>query len=467
MAEPLTLAGFDFGSTTSRCVLAQGSVRRHAVTGRMELADVQLAYAPQAVFTPFAGDSLDAAALASLLDEWIGSWGTAPTDVTAGAIVTGLAARAANADAVARLVRQRLGDTLIATADDPALEAWLAFMGNAAGLSRAEPDRTFVNLDIGGGTTNFAAGRAGQVRSTGCYYLGARHLRFEPGTHTLAGVSTFGARLLDELGLVRGPGDELSTDDVTQVVDFYVAVMEAVLLGDDETLQRDVVAFHRQLAFRPPSDRDMVITLSGGVGELAYRCHRGEALPATTAYGDLGIELARRIAASPLLSRDLASETPAELGRATVCGLAIHNTQISGATTFLPRPDLLPLGDLPIVGRLGCESGDDEMAALVALASRGARGACLAIDALAGDHPTIASWGGRLAAALERSGYPPERPLVLLVTSNIGKTLGNYATRWGRLSVQLTVVDEVAPRDARFASLGRLRENVVPVVFYG
>jgi ethanolamine utilization protein EutA len=475
MADLVTLAGFDFGSTTSRCALAQGAVRQHGVTGRMELADVQLVYAPEAVFTPFAADSLDVsldasldeAQLDALLDEWIDGWGVALAEVSAGAIVTGLAARAANADIVARLVRRRLGDTLVATAADPALEAWLAFMGNAASLSRAKPDATFINLDIGGGTTNFAFGRAGQVRGAGCYYIGARHLRFEPGTFTLTGMSTFGARLLDELGLNRKPGDELTLGDVERVVDFYVATLEAVVRGDEEILQQEIVAYHRQIDFRRPSDRNGIITLSGGVGELAYRCHRGEMPPARTAYGDLGGELARRIAASPLLSRDLASETPAQLGRATVCGLAIHNTQISGATMFLPRADVLPLCDLPIVGRLGSDSDDDEMAALVTLAAGGMHGACLAVEPLGADYSTLAAFGNRLAGALERGEFPRHKPLVLLVANNFGKTLGHYATRWGRLPVQLIVVDEIAPHEARFASLGRLRENVVPVAFYG
>ncbi|HUY31995.1 MAG TPA: ethanolamine ammonia-lyase reactivating factor EutA [Pirellulales bacterium] len=466
--DELWLAGFDFGSTTSRCVLARGCPRRHPVTGRMELSDLQVAYAPEPVFTPFDGDSLDAVALGALLDQWIGEWGVAPSDLAGGgAIVTGLAARAANAEVVARLVRGRFGNALVATADDPALEAWLAFMGNAARLSRAKPDRTFVNLDIGGGTTNFATGQAGQVQGAGCYYVGARHLRFLPGTYILAGASPFGARLLAQGGLARAPGEALTPSELDRVLNFYVGTLEAVVRGNGEVLAGDLAASHRQLALQVPPPAESVITLSGGVGELAYRCHRGDVLPPTTAYGDLGIDLARRIADSPLLSRDLASDVPDEQGRATVCGMAMHNTEVSGASLFLPRPDLLPLSAMPIVGRLRGNSTDDDISALLTLAGAGAHPACLTVDSLADDPAAVASFGGRLASALETRGFPPDRPLVLLAAGNSGKTLGYYATRWGRLSVPLIVLDEIAPRDARFASLGRLRGHVVAVGFHG
>ena len=75
-----------------------------------------------------------------------------------GALLTGLTARRDNAATVVRLIRRRLGDTLVAAADDPCLESWLAFMGSAAGLSREHPGRPALILDIGGGTTNLALG---------------------------------------------------------------------------------------------------------------------------------------------------------------------------------------------------------------------------------------------------------------------------------------------------------------------
>jgi ethanolamine utilization protein EutA len=56
---------------------------------------------------------------------------------------------------------------------------------------------------------------------------------------------------------------------------------------------------------------------------------------------------------------------------------------------------------------------------------------------------------------------------VLLVTGNVGKTLGQYASRWGASTVNLVAIDEIPDRRAHFASVGRMCENAVPVSFYG
>ena len=61
-------------------------------------------------------------------------------------MATGLTAQQQNAVALVALIRRRLGDALIATADDPCLEGWLAFMGSCASLPRAHPDPPSQNL---------------------------------------------------------------------------------------------------------------------------------------------------------------------------------------------------------------------------------------------------------------------------------------------------------------------------------
>ena len=53
-------------------------------------------------------------------------------------------------------------------------------MGNCQSLSRSHPQMPFVNLDIGGGTTNLAVGIDGRVVGTGCLMVGARHFQFNP-----------------------------------------------------------------------------------------------------------------------------------------------------------------------------------------------------------------------------------------------------------------------------------------------
>jgi ethanolamine utilization protein EutA len=288
-----------------------------------------------------------------------------------------------------------------------------------------------------------------------------------PGTYQLSHLSPYALRLFEELSIVPRIGDVLSADDLAAILDFYVRALEAAIAGDNHFLSRAAVQLHEQVPFHPPADSSPVITLSGGVGELAYRHARAEPLPATTAFGDLGIDLAQRICRSPLLAKDLNQFVPPNLGRATVYGLTIHNTEVSGSTLFLPRPAALPLHDLPIVGRLTASDSPEQLRSLLQLARVAAQGAGLHIDCPADNWQTVKELGQRLAAMLDTCCFPRDRPLVLFVTGNVGKTLGQYASRWGTSSVNLIVIDEIPNRQAHFASIGRICENVVPVSFYG
>src|SRR6476620_11025085 len=100
------------------------------------------------VFTPMLdGDRLDLTAVDRLLDGWLEAGRVQPSELFGGgALLTGLTAQKENAAALVALIRRRLGDALVATADDPCLESWLAFMGSCAELSRSHPDVAFLNL---------------------------------------------------------------------------------------------------------------------------------------------------------------------------------------------------------------------------------------------------------------------------------------------------------------------------------
>lgn len=460
------LVGFDFGSTTTSGVLARAKLSGGA-DRRSELTHIEIEYRSEPVFTPFSGEEIDEPALAAWLDRWSRDCGIAGHKLDGGgALVTGLAAQARNAGVVRHLVQERFGQTLIATADDPALESWLAFMANCRELSLAEPSTPFMNLDIGGGTTNVALGQAGEVRAAGCYNIGARHLRFEAGTYRLIGVSDTGRAICTHLKTTRAIGDTPNAAELASLLDFMVRVLEAIVEGRATEVLGDLLPAIECLPY-PPASHAAIVTLSGGVGELAYRAARGDALPPTTAFGDLGIDLARRIAQSPLLGRHLCTHLPAALGRATVLGMAIHHVHLSGATVFLPDPRILPLAELPIVSRLAHDAGDEAMGAALLLAWRAHSGGSIAVDLGDARQVTVRSFGQRLADALVASRFPAERPLVLLVEQNVGKALGNYATRWQSLPIKLIVLDELPDRGAAFVTLGAPTEQLVPVSFYG
>ncbi len=465
MSECVTLVGLDFGTTTSSAVVATASLVRNAVTGRTELSHVRERFRSPRVFTPLDRERIDLPRAEALLDGWLATGGVAGGEVFGGgAVLTGLTAQQENAALLVALIRRRLGDALVATADDPRLESWLAFHGNCAALTRAHPDRAILNLDIGGGTTNLALGQDGQVRRTGCLFIGARHVQVEPGTYRITRISRYSAVLFARLGIRRAVGDELTEHERTRLLDFCVGLLEAAVSGDRSAIDPVI----EQVPFCLPSDAgDPIVTLSGGVGELVYGHIQGAPWPATTQFGDLGIDLARRIVQSERLSRDLRTFIPAGGGRATVFGLLRHNTEISGSTLFLPRPELLPLPELPVLGRVTLTTSDADLRELLDRVQHSPRGGCLFVSLAPAGAAAVRTLGGRMAAALRQAAFPAHHPLVLLVQENLGKVLGHYVTDWGRLAIDLAGIDEVAMRDAQYVQIGPLRKQVVPVSFYG
>jgi ethanolamine utilization protein EutA len=462
------LVGLDFGTTTSRCVAATARLSRNTVTGRQELSDIREVFRSPVVLTPFGQDGLDLRRLEDHLDDWLPAAAADTEEIFGGgALVTGLAAQQPNSPVLIELIRSRVKDLLVATAGDPCLEAWLAFQANAGSISRAQPDRWVVNLDIGGGTTNIALGRAGEVIRTGSLFVGARHIEVEPGTYRIVKLSRYAQALLDHLAITVGPGDCLTAQQLGAILDWQIELIERALAGDRVKLQQPVARLHEQVTFNKPDELiEPLYCLSGGVGELAYDILQAKPSPPPTQFGDLGIDLARRLATSPRWVARLTAITPQHSGRATVYGLLLYATQVSGSTVYLPDPSLLPLRDVPILGRVTSDSTDEQIRDILQLVDRSAVGGCIVVSLAQNDGLAVRSLGERIRSAL-KDNTSAQAPLVLLVDGNIGKALGGYVSQWGSNGVKLIVLDEIESLDARFVQIGALRDQVVPVSFYG
>ena len=478
----VTMIGLDFGSTTSSAMVATAGVGLSSTTGRMEFGAPRVVYRSEPVFTPFDNETIDSKRLDAHIERWMAESGVCCDELFAGGvIITGLAAKRTNAAALARIIGRRIGEAVVATADDPCLESWLAFMGSCSVLSRFHSETPFINIDIGGGTTNPAFGVNGSVIHTGCHFIGARHFQFAPGTYRLTGMSSYGRALLRDLRIEKETGAQLEAPERDAILDFYIAALEAIARGDTEFFTAPVARLHQQVPFGfEASESAPVIVFSGGVGELIYRKSRGRDLPGTTHYGDLGIDLAKRILQSPLLSAHIRSKVPENMGRATVYGLTLHSTEISGSTIYLPTADLLPRRDLPIVARLPVDASAGEIHRAIALVEASSNGACIQViegkaDPDSGSRSTdvpvcqtletVKALGLRLNDAANR--IRPSQPVVVLVPNNYGQALGNYATDWRQSPFDLVVIDEIPDRNAHFVNIGRVRNNIVPVSFYG
>ena len=342
-------------------------------------------------------------------------------------------------------------------------------------VSRHFKNETLVNLDIGGGTTNPAAGLNGQVKTTGCFYIGARHFQFEPGSYRLVSISEYGHAILNYIGLTSSVGDTLEQHAIDKILDFFITALKAIAQGNADFFTTEIGRKICQTTFTLPENAQApLITFSGGVGELIYRITEGEAVPGTTYYGDLGIDLALRLITDPFFAKQIARLRPENMGRATVYGLTLHNTEISGATLFLPDSSSLPLNDVPIVARLSITCSLAEILSSISVVAQRSGKAC--IQMLPADNeqsdtlpPTsleqIKNLGERIKQAVE--SLTIALPLVILVPGNFGKALGNYATNWGQSKAKLMIIDEIPDRNAQFVNIGSPYRGVVPVSFYG
>lgn len=468
MGECVILLGLDFGSTTSSALVTSAKVARCSSTGHMQLDDIQVIYKSEPVFTPLINQNIDTEKVAKLIANWLDESGVKVTDIfSGGSMITGLAAQAGNAAALSKLIINMVGESVIATANDPCLESWLAFMGSCAALSRYHADVPIINFDIGGGTTNVALGVNGDVQQTGCYFIGARHFQFIAGSYQLTGISSYGAALLDDLSINKAIGETLSEDEINKIITFYISFLKAIVAGDTDFLSSPSAQKQSQVAFIINQNSRPKITFSGGVGELLYKISAGEAPPTTTYFGDFGIDLAIAISRSTLLSIDLKTCVPEHKGRATVVGLTLHSTEISGNTLYLPNPSCLPLRNLPIIAKLADDSSIEQWHNAFALAVKQQHGACIQIVACNNALEQIRTLSLQIKHALHASKYEPSQPIIILVEANIGKALGNYICDWGQSQYNLIVIDEVALRNAQFVHIGRVHQGMIPVSFFG
>ena len=176
----LLSVGIDIGTTTTQVIFSRLElVNRAAVSQvpRYEFIKRDISWQSPVFFTPVdkQGELKEAELEALILAQYRAA-GIAPQAVDSGAIIiTGESAKTRNARPAVMALSQSLGDFVVASAG-PHLESVIA--GHGAGaqtLSRQRMCRV-LNIDIGGGTSNYALFDAGNVSATACLNVGGRLL---------------------------------------------------------------------------------------------------------------------------------------------------------------------------------------------------------------------------------------------------------------------------------------------------
>ncbi len=335
----LRSVGIDIGSSTSHLTFSRLVLRRMGVqlSSRFRVVERDVLAQSPVLLTPYRdAATIDTDRLRGFITEAYRAAGAVPEGIDTGAVViTGEAAKKANAETILALFAREAGRFVCATAG-PRLEAIMAAHGSGA-IARSREAGAVLNVDIGGGTTKLAVCRDGEVVDTAVVNVGGRLIAHQAGRITR--LEDAGARLGEAGGRRFAVGAAVDEADLAAVAETMAECLFEVLE------RRPLSPLARALMHTAPlADPGPVATLvfSGGVAEYLYERETRE-------FGDLGRRLGdalrRRLAAHPLGAR---LAPPAEAIRATVIGAAQYTVQVSGSTVFHPRSGVLPLRNVPV-----------------------------------------------------------------------------------------------------------------------
>ncbi|MCP3923264.1 MAG: ethanolamine ammonia-lyase reactivating factor EutA [Desulfobacterales bacterium] len=470
MKESVLSAGIDIGTSTTQLVFSRITIENTASmvsVPRMSIVDKEVIYRSDIHFTPLKSRTeIDGDEIRKLIEGEYNKAGIRPSDLQTGAvIITGDTARKENASEVLKNLSDLAGDFVVATAG-PSLEGIIAGKGAGADLYSREKGAVVANLDVGGGTTNIAVFRNGEVIDTACLDIGGRLIRFTDSKRNVAYLSDKIKILLSKMNINICEGDILSHADAKRVSAKMACVLEEVI--GVKTPSKDLDLLITDCDLRRDYQIDYV-TFSGGVADCIEKADRS--LDDYT-YGDIGILLGHAIADSDLsVKRDVLKSI--ETIRATVVGAGSHTTDISGSTITVTG-SALPIQNIPV---LKLTSDDEDLPVekwgevikrkvkwyrleneqqKLALAFKGRRNISFSQIQVLADS---------IIYGLE-NGSEDDSPLIIVVENDLAKALGQTLKVRLDFNRDVICIDTVKVENGDYIDIGReLSESkVVPVI---
>lgn len=398
------------GTSTTQLILSQIQVENQAsgfTVPEMVITHREILYRSPVHFTPLKGHNLvDGEKLQKLVLQEYENAGITRQQVDTGAmIITGETSRKENAREVLQALSGFAGDFVVATAG-PDLESVLAAKGAGATEYSGKTGKTVLHMDIGGGTSNLALIRDGEIIRTGCLNVGGRLLKLDE-----EGKLTYISPVLKPLCDFE-LGDRPSIENLSQVAEILCNALEMAsgrkpvadllrLLSTDEV----------QEGWIPPEDA-VTVSFSGGVADCIANTF------APLQFGDIGPLLGQAIRNSSLCRQAyiLGQETI----RATVIGAGCHSTQLSGSTVYC-RNVSLPKKNLPVVSFNLQEQDREDFGKCIAQKLSGLD-SCEAVIAIPGyespRHEALSQLAQRILQGIG------QRPVYLCIQADMAKALG-------------------------------------------
>ena len=337
MSESLRSVGLDVGTSTTQLIVSELTVENEAgsfAVPKLQIAQRKILYESPVHFTPLRDAShVDGHALQQLVSREYDRAGITRQSVDTGAvIITGETSRKENAETVLGQLSGFAGDFVVATAG-PDLESVLAAKGAGADEYSRQTGRPVLHMDIGGGTSNLALIRDGQIVKTGCLNVGGRLIKYDK-----SGTVTYVSPVLQELTELT-VGSAVTTSRLRALADLLTRALEMAAGKRPRTDLLDRLWTKECGPVWQEFPTDAALSFSGGVAACITKDQPAEV------YGDLGPLLGSTIRESRLCHGSY--HLPDNAIRATVIGAGCHSTQLSGSTVYARWVEL-PLKNLPV-----------------------------------------------------------------------------------------------------------------------
>ncbi|WP_291567685.1 MULTISPECIES: ethanolamine ammonia-lyase reactivating factor EutA [unclassified Clostridium] len=344
MREVILSVGIDIGTSTTQLVFSNITIENTASNfsvPRIKIVDKNIIYRSEIYFTPLITQTkIDKDKVREIIEGEYKNAGVKPSDVETGAvIITGETARKENANEVLQSLSGFAGDFVVATAG-PDLESIIAGRGAGADKISDEENAYVVNIDIGGGTSNLALFKNGELVDTGCLDIGGRLIKIDKDTKKIYYIYPKIKKLAQSIGVNIEVGDIAEIDKIRKIARAMAEILEEAVCIKQRSSMYDEIQTNKGLK---DGYNIEYITFSGGVADYIYN----EDYSDPFRFGDMGVVLGEEIKKSNL-ARKLKVRTAIETIRATVVGAGSHTTDISGSTITYTS-DVFPIKNLPIL----------------------------------------------------------------------------------------------------------------------
>ncbi|MBS4750699.1 ethanolamine ammonia-lyase reactivating factor EutA [Granulicatella sp. zg-ZJ] len=343
MSDKILSVGIDLGTATTQLVLSELTIENIAsvfTIPRVYITDKKVLYKSDIIFTPISENHLiEAEKIKQFVTSEYAKAGIEKSDIQMGAvIITGETARKDNASHVLEVLSGYAGDFVVATAG-PDLESIIAAKGACSHIYSEEHHTSVANIDIGGGTSNLAVFREGDLIDTGCFDIGGRLIKLDPKTHVISYIAPKLLDIVAELKLDLAVGKPANRKDLDTIIQIMVTVLEQSVGIENNSPYYEMLQTNHGLKL---NYEIRCVSFSGGVADQVYGTDVDE-----FAYGDIGVLLGRALQKSKIFTerKVIVSE---ETIRATVVGAGSHTTDVSGSTiTYISN--VLPIKNIPVL----------------------------------------------------------------------------------------------------------------------